>query len=164
MGSETLFGTDRRDLDPSRQYGDGTAQVLPTPLMEPAQQGRSKSTVLVLEDDLAQLQILLQHLESAGLQTVSASTIATARQRLQDTDIQLAVFDVHLPDGSGLELCGSIDDDPGLVGLPVVILSSATQSDIVRRTRAAGACYFIGKPYDPNVLLAIIEQALDEAR
>jgi FixJ family two-component response regulator len=34
------------------------------------------------------------------------------------------------------------------------------QANMVRQTRAAGASFFIGKPYDPNVLLTVIERAL----
>jgi CheY-like chemotaxis protein len=35
--------------------------------------------------------------------------------------------------------------------------------DIIRRCRAAGCCYFVHKPYDPNALLVLIRQAMAEA-
>ncbi len=36
--------------------------------------------------------------------------------------------------------------------------------DIIRRCRKAGSQYFVRKPYDPNALLVLIRNALDEAR
>lgn len=133
------------------------------PQLDPLPSQGSPRKLLVLEDDQVQLQILTQHLESLDLQTVSASTIAEARCCLGDSEFDLGIFDVQLPDGSGLDLCAELDDNPSWAGLPVVILSNSSQSDIVRRTRAAGGYYFLGKPYDPNVLIAIIERALGQA-
>ncbi len=57
-------------------------------------------------------------------------------------------------------LSQAIDNDAKLAGMPTIVLSSRTEADLVRKTRASGGCYFISKPYDPNVLLAIIERAL----
>lgn len=122
----------------------------------------SRRNVLVLEDDPTQLLILQQHLESLELHTISASTIAEARQHLKEHTFELAVFDVQLPDGSGLEFCREIDDHPDYMGLPVVVLSNQEGNNIVRDTRASGGCYYISKPYDPNVLLAVIERLIGE--
>ncbi len=132
----------------------------PEPQLQPAEPTRPKLSVLVLEDDDLQMQVLSRHLETLNLEVLQASTIAAASAILRDKKVQLAILDIHLPDGSGLELCEQIDSDPKLSGLPIIMLSSMTEGDLVRRTRASGGCYFIGKPYDPNVLLVIIERAL----
>ncbi|MCC7337366.1 MAG: response regulator [Pirellulaceae bacterium] len=121
-----------------------------------------RGRVLVLEDDPLQLKLLEQHLESVGFDVVAASTIRQARQRLSRPGIQLAILDVQLPDGCGFELCEQIDNDPAHAGLPVVVLSSLSEAGAVRKTRASGGRYFLCKPYDPNVLLAIIERALND--
>lgn len=124
----------------------------------PSPRGR----VLVMEDDWVQLQMLEQHLQSVGFEVLTAASIAQARQRLSEQRLQLAILDVQLPDGCGFELCEQIDNDPAHSGLPVVMLSSLKEAGAVRRTRASGGRYFLSKPYDPNVLLAIIERALED--
>ncbi len=123
---------------------------------------RSRGRVLVLEDDPIQLQLLLGHLDTIGFDVVAAASIAEARQRLSEANFQIAIFDVQLPDGSGFDLCEKLDNDPATAGLPVIVLSSLTEANAIRRTRASGGRYFLCKPYDPNVLLAIIERALEE--
>ncbi|MEO8270523.1 MAG: response regulator [Aureliella sp.] len=120
-----------------------------------------RGRVLILEDDPLQLKLLKQQLESVGFEVAAAPTVRQARQWLSQPGIQLAILDVQLPDGCGFELCEQIDNDPAHAGLPVVVLSSLTEAGAVRKTRASGGRYFLCKPYDPNVLLAIIERALD---
>ena len=147
------------DMVANEFYPDDLA--INSPVAEPQKKGGDgKIRVLVLEDDVLQLELLLDHLQSVGLATVGVKTVAEARDQLINAKFNLAIFDVHLPDGSGLELCNSICDDSRFCSMPTIVLSSINQTNIVRRTRASGASFFIGKPYDPNVLLTVIERAL----
>ncbi len=139
---------------------DGIADDCPVVAPEKTGSGGAQLQVLVLEDDLLQLELLVEHLQSVGLKATGATTIAEARERLNNAKFSLAIFDVQLPDGSGLDLCNSIADDSRFCNLPTIVLSSMNQANMVRQTRAAGATYFIGKPYDPNVLLTVIERSL----
>ncbi len=132
----------------------------PTPQLQPSEPVGPKQTVLILEDEPIELRLLSQHLQSLGLEIITASTVAEAERQFQTQVIQLAIFDVKLPDGSGLELCERIDDDPTHSGIPIIVLSGSRLADIVKQTRASGGCFFISKPYDPNVLMTIIERAL----
>ena len=132
------------------------------PLLQPASSSSTPANVLVLEDDAVLLQILSRHLESIGLKVIPASTCSEARSQLETVPVQLAILDIHLPDGSGLDLCANIDEDTRLMGLPVIVLSSVANDNIVRQTRASGGRFFISKPYDPNVLLAIVERSLSD--
>ncbi len=131
------------------------------PIVAPQKNDREgQFRILVLEDDLLQLNLLLEHLQSLGLATVGVTTVSEAREQLNNAKFSLAIFDVQLPDGSGLELCNAIADDPRFCSMPTIVLSSLNQANMVRNSRAAGASFFIGKPYDPNVLLTVIERAL----
>lgn len=146
---------------------DAASFIVPVPTLEPELQplpaARPRGRVLVLEDDPLQLHLLEQHLRSVGFEVVTAMSVRQARQRLSERGLQLAILDVQLPDGCGFELCEEIDTDAAYAGLPVVVLSSLTEAGAVRKTRASGGRYFLCKPYDPNVLLAIIERALEDA-
>lgn len=146
---------------------DATTCIVPVPTLAPDLQSlpaaRQRGRVLVLEDDPLQLQLLQQHLQSVGFHVVTATSIQQARRRLSERGLQLAILDVQLPDGCGFELCEEIDSDAAYAGLPVVVLSSLTEAGAIRKTRASGGRYFLCKPYDPNVLLAIIERALEDA-
>jgi CheY-like chemotaxis protein len=47
--------------------------------------------------------------------------------------------------------------------VPVIVLSGEERPDVVRRARQAGCRFFLRKPYDPNVLLALVMAALSDA-
>lgn len=142
----------------SSDFEDSTIE---SPILAPQQKGGDGQTrVLVLEDDVLHLELLLDHLQSVGLAAVGVKTVAEAREQLINAKFHLAIFDVQLPDGCGLELCNSIADDSRFCSIPTIVLSSMNEANMVRQTRAAGGAFFIGKPYDPNVLLTVIERAL----
>lgn len=157
-------------MDPSEPFepnaGDPAgemAEVLePAPKLAAKEQDLEGRTVLVLEDDPVQALLLEKHLLSLNMRVIQTETIAQATRQLQESIPDLAIFDVRLPDGSGLELCERIDGDPQFGGMPIIVLSSLSTEDMVRRTRASGGRFFLGKPYDPNVLLLLIEQLLGE--
>ncbi|MFN3192170.1 MAG: response regulator [Aureliella sp.] len=139
--------------------GDSLLEPLPAPL-PPADLPLS---ALILEDDEAQRFLLHQHLDSLNFVIKSAATLEEARGHLASEQFDLGIFDVQVPDGSGLDLCAEIDLDSRHLGLPIVVLSSSNSSSMIRETRAAGGCFFLSKPYDPNVLFTIIERAIGQA-
>lgn len=153
--------TDTSDM-PSSGSTAGVLGLEPNAKLEPVGTVEPKKLVLLLEDDPVQLRMLALHVEAIGLRAVKTSTIAEANQQLSEQPIDLAVLDVHLPDGNGLDFASKIDEDPQRAGMPIVILSSSPPEDIVRKTRACGGLYFIGKPYDPNVLMTIVEKAMSD--
>jgi CheY-like chemotaxis protein len=91
--------------------------------------------------------------------------MAPVRSPSQSADRpSLIVLDLRLPDTDGFSVCSQLVDDPATSEIPVIILSGMERPDIIRQSRAAGCQYFVRKPYDPNALLILIRQAIDESR
>ncbi len=61
-------------------------------------------TILVVEDDPRLISLLARQLARRGWRTLTASTLAAARDRLRDEVCQLLLLDLGLPDGCGWEL------------------------------------------------------------
>ncbi|MCA9191044.1 MAG: response regulator [Planctomycetales bacterium] len=138
-----------------------SATVMPEE--QSTQLGGRRLRCLIVEDDDVQQELLVQYLQSMGLETLVAGTIERAWYHLENAKIEIAIVDIQLPDGNGLHFCESVVDDPRYLDLPIIILSSMDPDNIVRKSRASGASFFVGKPYDPNVLLLIIERLLGPA-
>lgn len=136
--------------------------AVPEPKLQASEEDLENRSVLVLEDDPVQVKLLCKHLESLQMRVTHVDTIAGAKAALESEIPNLAIFDVRLPDGSGLDLCQELDAQPRFADLPIIVLSSMTSDDMVRRSRASGARYFLGKPYDPNILLLLIRQLIGE--
>jgi DNA-binding response OmpR family regulator len=122
-----------------------------------------RPTILIVDDDEVLAEVLSRRLEQQGFETLTAdsgqSGLAKARRQRPD----LVVLDLRLPDSDGFCICEELADSSDTCTIPVIILSGLEQPDILRRCRAVGCQYFLRKPYDPNVLLLLIRQALREA-
>lgn len=117
--------------------------------------------ILIVDDDPDQSLALSMRLEKQGYQTTTAASGRDGLRQAASFRPQLILLDVGLPDMSGLEVCEQLVDSEDTCGTPVLIISGSDSDDIVRRCRAAGSEYFIRKPYDPNVVLTLIERALE---
>lgn len=103
--------------------------------------------VLLVDDDVTTLHMLSAMLQQEGIGTLNASTVHQARSVMADEPFDLAVLDVNLPDGNGLELCRWIRSLPHCAGIPVLMLSS--EQDVQTKVAGfeAGAVDYITKPF-----------------
>jgi DNA-binding response OmpR family regulator len=122
-------------------------------------------TVLIVEDHPLTRRFLADNLCADGYEPVEAATIGQARRLLAGCDPALAVLDLELPDGDGLELIGELRGAGGSEAgldphLPVLVLSGrATELERVRGLRR-GADDYLAKPYGYAELLARVEALL----
>ena len=119
-----------------------------------------RGTILIVDDDRDQVFVLRTRLERLGFMVVGAHHGKEALAIVNEQRPDLVLLDLNLPDLSGFDVCREIADSPDTCGLPVIILSGKDGDEIVRECRAVGSEFFVRKPYDPNVLLALIEQSI----
>ena len=129
-----------------------------------AQEGHlEKRRILIVDDDNDQAEALALGLSRQGFQPLLASTVSTGLMIAQLHDPDLILLDIRLPDGNGLELCEWLADSPETADIPIILLSAMGGDEIVRQARSAGSMYFVRKPYDPNALLTLVDDALEKA-
>jgi DNA-binding response OmpR family regulator len=73
---------------------------------------------------------------------------------------ELVVLDVMMPHMSGLEMLQEVRKDARLVGLPVLMLTAEASPEDEARGYAAGADFFMAKPFDRRQLLDGVSAAL----
>jgi DNA-binding response OmpR family regulator len=118
------------------------------------------STILIVDDSLTVRMDLAEALDGAGFHTLLCATIADARIALRSHRIALAILDLQLPDGDGVDLLVQIRKDFTLGELPVLMLS--TEADVDDRIRGlrGGANDFVGKPYDSDYVIERVRQLI----
>ena len=80
---------------------------------------------------------------------------------LKTVSPDLIISDINLAGQSGLTLCERLKQDhASMADVPVMFLSGAQIPDIIRRAHAAGGTYYLRKPFDPQVLLELVDKAL----
>ena len=122
--------------------------------------GHEQPLVLVIDDSREVLDEVTVVLARAHLACRCCTSCDDAMAAAQTTPPDLILCDVSLQGASGLELYERIRQQPGLENVPVMFLSGAQLPDIIRRSYAAGGIYCLRKPFDPAVLVELIDQAL----
>lgn len=114
--------------------------------------------ILIVDDSFTVRMDLTDALGASGFVVVSAGTLAEARTLLYSHPISLAILDVRLPDGDGIDFLHEIRADKRVAALPILMLSS--EADVADRVRGlqTGANDYVGKPYDTNFIIARIRE------
>jgi sigma-B regulation protein RsbU (phosphoserine phosphatase) len=124
-----------------------------------ASQGRLL-VVLLVDDDITTLHMLSGMLRQEGIATLNAATVQEARALIAGEPFDLAVLDVNLPDGNGLDLCRWVRRQSHCAGIPVLMLSA--EQDV--RTKVAGfdagAVDYITKPFHRAEVMARVRTQL----
>ncbi len=121
-----------------------------------------RQRILLIDDDQNMAEVLGTCLSRQGFETVWAPTGSSGLALAYEMHPQLILLDLRLPDMDGLAVCRQLNDSPDTCGIPVIVLSARENADIVRQCREAGCVYYLRKPYDPNTLLVLIQQALEQ--
>ncbi|MGA0569348.1 response regulator [Variovorax sp. VNK109] len=108
--------------------------------------------ILLVEDDTPLAEAVCGYLRAKAFTVDVAGDLASARTLLVAARHEAVLLDLHLPDGDGLSLFGSLrgkDDRP-----IVIVLTARDQVSDRIRGLDAGADDYLTKPYDPEELLA----------
>lgn len=120
--------------------------------------------VLIVEDSRATRELLVAALEERGdVELVAASSGFDALRELARDDFALIVTDVNMPDLNGLELLRFVRASPRHQAVPLIVVSSESKPADRARGLALGASDWLGKPFDPEELVALARRWLDPA-
>ena len=118
--------------------------------------------ILVVDDETSILTTLKKTLTLEGYAVDVAGGFAVAWEKLGKYSYDLALFDVALPDGDGVELLEKVKASGST--LPVIIMSGHAGVEAAVRAMRLGARTFLEKPVSTDKLLADIEMTLELER
>jgi CheY-like chemotaxis protein len=116
--------------------------------------------ILVIDDENQIIEEVVEVLNKAGYQGHGCSTTKEAFEFASTARPDLIISDINLGGESGLKTCETLKNDYGFDDVPVMFLSGAQIPDIIRRSHEAGGTYYLRKPFDPQVLLELVDKAL----
>ena len=114
--------------------------------------------IFLLEDDAFLRDGLSEMLQKEGYITKCASTCGEAKVLLSGSRFNLIIFDVMLPDGSGLDLCTEIRKAD--TNIPILFLTACDDEIQIVRGLDAGADDYVTKPFKLQELLSRIRALL----
>ncbi|KJK05862.1 response regulator transcription factor [Pseudomonas tussilaginis] len=121
-----------------------------------------QAKVYVVDDDQGMLDSTVWLLESVGIQALPFTNGQAFLQACDEHLPACVLLDVRMPGMGGLSVQQALGERG--IELPVIFLSGHADVPIVVRAFKAGACDFIEKPYNDQLLLDAVQAALDRSR
>lgn len=124
----------------------------------------TQPTVLVVEDEPAQREVLAYNLEAEGFRVVKAENGEDGLIMVDEENPDIIVLDWMLPSVSGIEVCRRLKTRPETRSIPIIMLSA--RSEEVDRVRGleTGADDYVVKPYSLVELMARVRAQLRRTR
>lgn len=126
--------------------------------------GSDQPTVLLVEDEPAQREVLSYNLEAEGFRVIQAGNGEEALVLVDEVSPDVVVLDWMMPNLSGIEVCRQLKTRPDTRNLPIIMLSA--RSEEVDRVRGleTGADDYVIKPYSLVELMARVRTQLRRTR
>lgn len=124
----------------------------------------SQPTVLLVEDEPAQREVLAYNLEAEGFRVVQASNGEDAMIFVDEEAPDIIILDWMMPELSGIEVCRRLKIRPETRGIPIIMLSARAEEVDRIRGLETGADDYVIKPYSVLELMARARAQLRRVR
>lgn len=120
--------------------------------------------ILLVEDSSTVRQQVGILLQGAGYGTLEADNgrDAVAAVAASKGDLAMIIADVNMPVMNGIEMIQSLRDKNLATGVPILMLTTEGQPELIEKARRAGAKGWIIKPFKPDLLLAAVKKLAGE--
>lgn len=120
-----------------------------------------RQRILVVDDAQTVRNELRAALEPEGYEVLEAAHGAEALQVLErDLHVALMIVDVNMPVMGGVDFLRARLAQPGRADIPVMMLTTESNSEVIRDARSAGANAWMVKPFKPLMLLAAVRRLI----
>ena len=123
-----------------------------------------RPTVLLVEDEPAQRELLAYNLEAEGFDVITADNGEDGLILVDENDPDLIVLDWMMPQLSGIEVCRRLKSNSKTRHIPVIMLSARAEEVDRVRGLETGADDYVVKPYSVIELMARVKAHLRRIR
>jgi two-component system phosphate regulon response regulator PhoB len=116
-----------------------------------------RPTVLLVEDEPAQRELLAYNLEAEGFDVITADNGEDGLILVDENDPDLIVLDWMMPQLSGIEVCRRLKSNSKTRQIPVIMLSARAEEVDRVRGLETGADDYVVKPYSVIELIARVK-------
>jgi len=123
---------------------------------------REHNTILIVDDEPCNIELLKMDLEGEGYTIVAAANGREGWEVLQarKDEVMVILLDRMMPEMDGMEFIAKLNADDTVKDIPVIMQSSAAQREQVVEGIRAGVYYYLTKPYDDVLMLSIVKAAI----
>lgn len=120
-----------------------------------------KYTILIIDDIDENITILQRQMENKGFLTLSANEGPKGLHILKNQHVDLVLLDINMPVLDGITMLRNIKKDSRLTHVAVMMVTANEDMKTTMECLKNGACGYITKPYDMNLLIKQINHCLN---
>ena len=125
-----------------------------------ANNNSDSESILLVDDNPTNLQVLFQTLEGVGCKLLIAKNGTGALTIAGKAGPDLILLDIMMPDIDGYEVCRKLKADPATANIPVIFLSALGETEDKVKGLQLGAVDYITKPFQPDEVIARVNTHL----
>ena len=123
-----------------------------------------RPTILIIDDQPAMLNLLIEAFEPAGFDVLVALQGEMALMLLNQVTPDVILLDAMMPGIDGFETCRRLKRRPGLALVPVIFMTGLSETDDVVQGLQAGGVDYVTKPVAPTEVIARVKVHLANAQ
>jgi two-component system chemotaxis response regulator CheY len=113
--------------------------------------------VIVIDDSRTARMQVVNALASGGYALIEAVDGRDGLEKVRaNPDAKVVICDVNMPNMSGIELLEAVKDDPALASIPVLMLTTEGQPELVKEASRKGAKGWLLKPCRADLLASAV--------
>ncbi len=113
-------------------------------------------TILVVDDSASLRMVVTMALTGAGYEVIEAEDGEAALRYLDGRKVHLIISDVHMPNLDGLGLVRAVKQLPRYRFMPIIMLTTEDQANMIEEGMAMGVKAWMLKPFQPSQMLAAV--------
>lgn len=120
--------------------------------------------IVVIDDSRTARQQVAVALGEAGYSVVEGVDGRDGLAKIAgNADAALVICDVNMPNMTGIEMLAALKQEHPALSIPIVMLTTEAQIELVQAAKQAGARGWIVKPFKPHMLVAAVRKLVGDA-
>ncbi len=119
-----------------------------------------ESTVMIVDDNQQNVELLQAFLESLPVKIVTAADGVEALDRIQEYNPDLILLDIMMPRMSGFQVCRRLKGDPKTRDIQVLMVTALNELGDIEQASECGTDDFVSKPVNKFELLTRVKSLL----
>jgi CheY-like chemotaxis protein len=119
-----------------------------------------ESTVLIVDDNPQNVELLCAFLESLPVKIVTAADGREALAKVADNNPDLILLDIMMPHMSGFQVCQRLKGDPKTRDIQILMVTALNELGDIERATECGTDDFVSKPVNKFELLTRVKSLL----
>lgn len=132
----------------------------PTPDSAGQESFLPNSTVLIVDDNAQNVELLQAFLESLPVKIVTASDGVEALEKIQENPPDLILLDIMMPRMSGFQVCRKLKSDPKTRDIQILMVTALNELGDIEQAAECGTDDFVSKPVNKFELLTRVKSLL----